>query len=96
LAITSAGRSEGHTALDATVVFHEFFHGVSKRLVGGPANTTALDATQSAGMGEGWSDFVACTLCGVNVVAAWALNSRLAIRRFPYDDKFPDGFGALV
>ena len=88
-------RTRRHTALDATVVFHEFFHGVSNRLVGGPANVTALAATQSAGMGEGWSDFVTCTLCGVNVVAAWVLNTKLGIRRYPYDAQFPDGFGAL-
>jgi extracellular elastinolytic metalloproteinase len=42
---------------DATVMAHEFGHGVSNRLTGGPANANALDATQSGGMGEGWSDF---------------------------------------
>src|SRR4029077_10269596 len=34
-----------------------FGHGVSNRLTGGPANSNALDAIQSGGMGEGWSDW---------------------------------------
>lgn len=44
-------------AIDATVVLHEFFHGVSNRLTGGPSNSLALQAIQSGGMGEGWSDW---------------------------------------
>ena len=32
-----------HTAFDSTVVFHEFTHGISNRLVGGPMNTNALE-----------------------------------------------------
>ena len=36
------------------VVFHEFGHGVSNRLTG---NANGLNALQSGGMGEGWSDF---------------------------------------
>lgn len=43
--------------LDNDVITHEYGHGVSNRLTGGPANANALVATQSAGMGEGWSDF---------------------------------------
>ena len=31
-----------HTAFDASVVFHEFMHGVTNRLVGGPHRTRAL------------------------------------------------------
>src|SRR5207245_8817037 len=40
-------------------IFHEFGHGVSNRLTGGPANSNALNSIQSGGMGEGWSDFYA-------------------------------------
>src|SRR5262249_62122600 len=43
--------------LDNDVIIHEYGHGVSNRLTGGPANSNALDALQSGGMGEGWSDF---------------------------------------
>ena len=63
--VTSTNR---HTAFDSTVVFHEFMHGVTNRLVGGPLNVRALDAPQSGGMGEGWGDYVACTITGRTVV----------------------------
>ena len=43
--------------LDAEVVVHEYGHGVTNRLTGGPANASALTALQSGGMGEGWSDW---------------------------------------
>jgi extracellular elastinolytic metalloproteinase len=43
--------------LDNAVIVHEYGHGVSNRLVGGPANVNALSARQSRGMGEGWSDW---------------------------------------
>jgi len=45
--------------LDNQIIAHEYGHGVSVRLTGGPANSSALSAVQSAGMGEGWSDFFA-------------------------------------
>jgi extracellular elastinolytic metalloproteinase len=90
--VTSTGR---HTALDSSVVFHEFMHGVTNRLVGGPLNLHALDAIQSAGMGEGWGDFNACTLNDTTVVGAWVVDRPGGIRRFPYDSNFPDHFGLL-
>ncbi|HVT88475.1 MAG TPA: M36 family metallopeptidase [Tepidisphaeraceae bacterium] len=43
--------------LDAEIIVHEYGHGVSNRLTGGPANANALIALQSGGMGEGWSDW---------------------------------------
>ena len=43
--------------LDSEVVIHEYGHGVSNRLTGGPSNVSALRALQSGGMGEGWSDW---------------------------------------
>lgn len=46
-------------SLDTGIVYHEFGHGVSNRLTGGPSNSSALRALQSGGMGEGWSDFLA-------------------------------------
>ena len=44
-------------SLDAGIVIHEYGHGVTSRLTGGASNTGCLTAAQSAGMGEGWSDF---------------------------------------
>ncbi len=84
-----------HTAFDSTVVFHEYTHGLTNRLVGGSMNDQALDAPQSAGMGEGWSDYVACTITGQDVIAAWVLNASGGARAYPYDDNFPDTFANL-
>jgi extracellular elastinolytic metalloproteinase len=84
-----------HTAFDSSVVFHEFTHGVSNRLVGGPANDRALEAIQSAGMGEGWSDYTACTINNSTVVGNWVVNRPAGIRGFSYDSNFPDHFGKL-
>jgi hypothetical protein len=44
---------------DNGIIIHEYGHGVSNRLTGGPANASALGAVQSSGMGEGWSDWLA-------------------------------------
>jgi cysteine-rich repeat protein len=45
--------------LDAGVVHHEYAHGVTNRLTGGPSDVGCLQASQSRSMGEGWSDFFA-------------------------------------
>ncbi|HEX8660015.1 MAG TPA: M36 family metallopeptidase [Hymenobacter sp.] len=45
---------------DNGVVSHEFGHGISNRLTGGPGNSSCLDnTTGNQTMGEGWSDFFA-------------------------------------
>ena len=46
-------------SLDNGIIAHEFGHGVTNRLTGGPANSSALSTTQARGLGEGWSDFFA-------------------------------------
>jgi extracellular elastinolytic metalloproteinase len=84
-----------HTALDPDVVYHEYTHGLTNRLVGGPMNDTALDAEQSGGMGEGWSDFIACIVLGKMVVGDWVVAQPTGIRRFRYDDQFPDTFADI-
>jgi extracellular elastinolytic metalloproteinase len=84
-----------HTAFDSSVVFHEFMHGVTNRLVGGPLNVSALEEPQSEGMGEGWGDYIACTINKSTVVGAWVVNRPGGIRAYPYDANFPDNFGHL-
>jgi hypothetical protein len=49
-------------SLDSDVIIHEYGHGISIRLTGGPANSFSLDSLQSGGMGEGWSDWLATLL----------------------------------
>ena len=43
---------------DAAVVYHEYAHGLSNRLIT-YADGWGLDAFQSGAMGEGWSDWYA-------------------------------------
>jgi len=43
--------------LDAGVIAHEYGHGLSIRLTGGPSTSSCLFGSQQAG--EGWSDFLA-------------------------------------
>jgi extracellular elastinolytic metalloproteinase len=88
-------RTTKHTALDATVVIHEFTHGVTNRLVGGPMNVQALEAPQSRGFGEGCSDYFACTIAGTAVVGSWVTDRAGGLRGFAYDSDYPDDFGDL-
>jgi extracellular elastinolytic metalloproteinase len=88
--------SNRHTALDADVVFHEFTHGLTNRLVGGTRQGHTLDAPQSQGMDEGWSDFFALTIQNFFrtpnhqaervIIGDWVVNDQTGIRSNPYDD----------
>ncbi|KAF1940141.1 extracellular elastinolytic metallo proteinase precursor [Clathrospora elynae] len=49
-------------SFEAGVVIHEYTHGLSNRLTGGPANAGCLSLLESGGMGEGWSDFYATAI----------------------------------
>jgi extracellular elastinolytic metalloproteinase len=90
-----------HTALDADVVFHEYVHGVTNRLVGGRTNMSALDGEQSSAMGEGWSDYFALSIQNFNlqvektVIGNWVTGTKGGIRSIPYDDHFSKTYGAL-
>ncbi|KAI8093283.1 Fungalysin metallopeptidase-domain-containing protein [Halteromyces radiatus] len=44
---------------ESGIVIHEYTHGVSNRLTGGPKNSNCLGYGEAGGMGEGWGDFVA-------------------------------------
>ena len=46
--------------LDNGIIAHEYTHGISNRLVGGPSNVNCLNNAEQ--MGEGWSDFYALSL----------------------------------
>jgi extracellular elastinolytic metalloproteinase len=45
---------------DNGVIAHEYGHGISNRLTGGPANSSCLSNQEQ--MGEGWSDFFALVM----------------------------------
>lgn len=96
-----------HTAFDSDVVFHEFTHGVSNRLVGGRLDARGLEDPQSVGMGEGWSDYFALTIQNCLalirnpqakervVTGDWVINDSNGIRLAPYDDNYPGTFGSI-
>jgi Zn-dependent metalloprotease len=70
------------SSVDGDVVFHEYGHGISNRLIGN--GSTALSGTQSGAMGEGWSDYWAVTLNGDGAVGEYVTNNPNGIRRAAY------------
>lgn len=80
-------------SFDNGIVAHEYGHGISTRLTGGPANSGCLSNNEQ--MGEGWSDFFALVTTakpgdagalsrGIGTyVNNRDINAR-GIRRFPY------------
>jgi Zn-dependent metalloprotease len=70
------------SSVDSDVVFHEYGHGISNRLIGN--GSTALSGTQSGAMGEGWSDYWAITLNGDGAVGEYVVNNVNGIRRAAY------------
>jgi extracellular elastinolytic metalloproteinase len=98
-AVMNMGLVDGidrHTAFDSDVVFHEFTHGVSNRLVGSQLNALALQQPQSRGMGEGWSDYFALTVQNYGlenertVTGDWVINDPAGIRMHPYTDEYAE------
>jgi extracellular elastinolytic metalloproteinase len=94
-------KTNRHTAFDSDVVFHEYCHGLSNRLVGGRVNSQALVEPQSRGMGEGWSDYFALTIQNhgkspeKTVTGDWVTGNPAGIRSAPYDQNYPNKFGDL-
>ncbi len=79
--------------LDNGIISHEYGHGISNRLVGGPANTGCLGNPEQ--MGEGWSDFFALAISAKTgdtgakkrAVGTYVFREQPdggGIRRFPY------------
>jgi len=70
------------SSVDGDVVFHEYGHGISNRLIGN--GSTALSVTQSGAMGEGWSDYWAITINNDGAVGEYVVNNATGIRRAAY------------
>jgi len=76
--------------LDNGIIIHEYGHGISNRLTGGPSNVNCLPSGEPGGMGEGWGDWWATAFHQQSTyvrtdVFPMALYSNLAgIRRYPY------------
>ncbi|MET4076170.1 M36 family metallopeptidase [Hymenobacter sp. UYCo722] len=85
--------------LDNGIVVHEYGHGVSTRLTGGPANSSCLSNAEQGG--EGWSDYLALMMTtdwantqlsdGPNArpvgnYAVGQASTGTGIRRYPYSN----------
>ena len=70
------------SSLDGDVVFHEYGHGISNRLIGNGG--TGLSGTQSGAMGEGWSDYWAISINNDGAVGEYVVNNTIGIRRAAY------------
>jgi len=79
--------------LDAGIVIHEYAHGITNRLTGGPSNVNCLGTGEPGGMGEGWGDFWATMLrqrAGYVSTDQFVMgdydnnNAGVGIRKFPY------------
>ncbi|KAG0314809.1 Fungalysin/Thermolysin Extracellular metalloproteinase 5 [Dissophora globulifera] len=77
--------------LESGIIIHEYAHGISTRLTGGPANSGCLGWGEAGGMGEGWGDFFATMFRQKKHhdyesefdMGSYA-NGGQGIRRFPY------------
>jgi extracellular elastinolytic metalloproteinase len=104
LGLGTHAESKRHGALDFTVVAHEYTHGVTQRLIGGPGDATALTQPQSAGVAEGMSDFFALSIVNsslqegdveLQVVGEWFADKTDGLRHHRYDASYPGTYGAL-
>ena len=73
-----------HYAFDATVMLHEYAHGLADRLVGGPDDDLTLVQPQRDSSLEGFCDFLACSLTSSNTIGSWVLDNPRGMRLFPY------------
>ncbi|PAP79805.1 hypothetical protein B1759_11585, partial [Rubrivirga sp. SAORIC476] len=94
---TATPRLDGD--FDAGIVIHEYTHGTSNRLTGGPATTGCLSNTEQ--MGEGWSDYYGLMLTqqvgdtgpqrrGIGTYALDQPTTGVGIRPAPYSTDFAE------
>ena len=104
--------NSGPALLDASydngVIAHEYGHGISIRLTGGPQNSGCLSSAEQ--MGEGWSDFMSLVTSkrpgdkgtdarGIGTYVQAQPTSGSGIRRFPYStdmSKCPNTFADVA
>lgn len=97
VSITLEGGIRRDGDLDNGIITHEYGHGVSNRLTGGPANSSCLGNAEQGG--EGWSDYLALMLTtdwantavnaganprGMGTYVMEQPTSGIGIRRYPY------------
>src|SRR5204862_2410114 len=75
--------------LDADIVFHEYGHGLTWRMIGG------MSGKMSGAIGEGMSDTLAIILTEDDVVGEYAFDDPAGIRSAPYAD-YPRTYGDIA
>ncbi|KAH6563189.1 hypothetical protein BASA60_010816 [Batrachochytrium salamandrivorans] len=78
--------------LDNGVIIHEYTHGISNRLTGGPATASCLNTLEAAGLDEGWSDIIAMIFLAKSSdtatteipIGAYSENNPAGTRMYPY------------
>jgi hypothetical protein len=82
-------------AFDADVMIHEYVHGLSTRLVGGPTNAAGLYLWHSGAMSEGWSDIYAASFTADPIIGEYVTgNPTTGLRTVAYDNS-PYTFGDM-
>ena len=74
--------------LDSDVVWHEYGHGLTWRMIG------SMQGPLSGAVGEGMSDVLAILMNENDVVGEYAFDDPLGIRRFPYTN-YPLTYGSV-
>lgn len=73
------------SAFDADVIYHEYVHGLTTRLVGNRFDAAALFGRQSAAMGEGWSDIYSVSITNDPVTGEYSTGDpEVGIRTVNY------------
>ena len=93
LQLQTAAYVNGDGDFDNGIIAHEYGHGISSRLTGGPTNAGCLQNAEQ--MGEGWSDWIALMMLAkstdngamAKTIATYASNQPTTgsgIRTYPY------------
>ncbi|MEO5907142.1 MAG: M36 family metallopeptidase [Saprospiraceae bacterium] len=88
-------------AVDNSVIAHEYAHGISNRLTGGPSASNCLSEEEGSSLGEGWSDFFALVTTvkpgdtgakrrGIGTFASKESTDGRGIRTFPYSTEMSE------
>jgi len=86
--------SRRDSVFDADLMIHEYAHGLTTRLVGGPSDVTGLFLWQSGALSEGWSDAYAASFTGDPIFGEYVTgNPTSGLRTVAYDDS-PLTYGA--
>ncbi|OWP02551.1 extracellular elastinolytic metalloproteinase precursor [Marssonina coronariae] len=87
-------------SFDTSIVIHEYTHGLTQRLTGGPSNPGCLAAPEASSLGEGWSDFMATALQVKKgdtrnkdyVIGSWVSGDEKGLREFPYSTNIENNY----